>query len=113
MAAKQKHFFRKGDDPHSRFLPESALIIMLKTIQVLGAAALVFIPVGILWLAEPSKLQAFGVVVGSTTVFGVVVTSTNELNTHKTLGLVCAYMAIMVVFAAASSSSMPLDRRGR
>ncbi|GAB1314276.1 hypothetical protein MFIFM68171_04486 [Madurella fahalii] len=99
-----KHLALRGEDPHSRAVPQIALIIILKTIQVAGAAALILIPVGILWLGRLSGPQAFGVVTGSTTIFSAVVTATHELDTYKTFAAVCAYMAVIVVFAAASTS---------
>lgn len=75
---------------------------MLKALQLIGAAMLLLTPVGILFLNELPRLQAFGVVVGSTIVFSAVVTVTHEVDTHKMLLEVCAYMAIMVAFAVAS-----------
>jgi hypothetical protein len=75
---------------------------MLKTLQLIGAAALLLIPFGILLLNDLTGPQAFGVVVGSAIVFSAVVTATHEVDTHKTLIEVCAYMAIMAAIAVAS-----------
>ncbi|KXX77312.1 hypothetical protein MMYC01_208541 [Madurella mycetomatis] len=99
-----KHFGSREGDPQWRSVPRSALIVMLKTVQVVGAAAFILIPLGILWLRQLNAPQAFGLITGWTTLFSAVVTATHELDTYKTFAAVCAYMAVIIVFAAASTT---------
>ncbi len=81
-----------GEDAYE--IPMRGLMYIVRATVALGTLALL-IPIGILFLVELTKAQAFGVVVACTAIFMMAILSTEEMSMHKAMLSGCALIAFL------------------
>ncbi|KAK3378227.1 hypothetical protein B0H63DRAFT_241178 [Podospora didyma] len=81
--------------------PNRSLLVGIgRCTQIAAAIPLVTLPVGIMFLYNLGKAASFGVAVGFTVVFAVVMMAAAHDNKEKTLVGICAYWGILMTIAA-------------
>lgn len=85
----------KGTDPQERFIENIYFVALHKIFITLGALA-ILVPVGVIFLCDMSKAQSFCVVVGFSVLFSLLLSLTQELDSHKAWVVVCAFAAVLV-----------------
>ncbi|KAM7221657.1 hypothetical protein V8F06_002865 [Rhypophila decipiens] len=98
---------REDSDPHSRLVPEATAEWVLKCFFIVIGSILLIVPVGLLYMANLTKGQSFGVITGFTLLFGIVTMISKDWEMHKTLLAVCAFYAVLLTIGAQSSGMNP------
>lgn len=94
---------RKDSDQQSLLVDEGTVEWVLKCFLLFIGSILLVVPVGLLYLADLTKGQSFGIITGFTLLFGIVTMLSKNWEMYKTLVVVCTYYAVLITIAVQSS----------
>ncbi|KAM7204088.1 hypothetical protein V8F20_003786 [Naviculisporaceae sp. PSN 640] len=90
----------RGSDVQSRLAQEKTAELVLKCFLIFIGSILLVVPVSLLYLADLTRGQSFGIITGFTLLFAIVTMLSKDWEVHKTLVAVCAYCAVLFTIGA-------------
>lgn len=97
-----------GSRGQSRAIPLDQIHLIVQVTIIVGSL-LPLVPIGVLFLGSLTNVQMFGVVVGSTALFIIAITASQEMAMHTALLAVCAFGAILATVMVQSASGVPVS----